>query len=62
MLGDTPYDVAAARNAGVDCVVLRCGGGWSDGDFAGAIAIYDDPADLLANWDASPFVDEDARR
>ena len=56
MLGDTPYDVAAARNAGVECVALRCGGRWTDGDFAGAIAIYDDPADLLARWDASPFV------
>jgi HAD superfamily hydrolase (TIGR01509 family) len=55
LLGDTPYDVAAARNAGVDCVALRCGGGWSDGDFAGAIALYDDPADLLASWGASPF-------
>ena len=55
MLGDTPYDVAAARNAGVECVALRCGGRWTDGDFAGAVAIYDDPADLLANWDSSPF-------
>jgi len=27
MLGDTPYDVAAARQAGVSCIVLRCGGG-----------------------------------
>jgi len=55
MLGDTPYDVAAARNAGVVCVALRCGGGWSDGDLIGAEAIYDDPADLLANWESSPF-------
>ena len=59
MLGDTPYDVAAARNAGVECVVLRCGGRWTDGDFAGALAIYDDPADLLANWDSSPFARSD---
>ena len=57
MLGDTPYDVAAARNAGVECVVLRCGGRWTDGDFAGAVAIYDDPADLLAQWDSSPYAD-----
>ena len=55
MVGDTPYDVTAAHHAGVDCIAFRCGGGWSDGDFAGAIAIYDDPADLLARWDASPF-------
>lgn len=55
LLGDTPYDVAAARNAGVECVVVRCGGRWTDGDFAGALAIYDDPADLLASWNDSPF-------
>ena len=55
MLGDTPYDVDASRRAGVACVVLRCGGGWSDDDFEGAAAIYDDPADLLAHWEASPF-------
>jgi len=58
MVGDTPYDVTAARNAGVDCIALRCGGGWSDGDFAGALAIYDDPADLLANWESSPLARE----
>lgn len=55
MIGDTPYDIEAARRAGVDTVALRCGGHWSDADLAGALAIYDDPADLLAQWDASPF-------
>lgn len=54
MLGDTPYDVAAARKAGVDIIALRCGG-WDDEDLHGAVAIYDDPADLLANYSASPF-------
>jgi HAD superfamily hydrolase (TIGR01509 family) len=52
MIGDTPYDVAAARSAGVRCVVFRCGG-WSDADLTGAIAIYDGPADLLARLDQS---------
>jgi len=55
MLGDTPYDVEACRRAGIPCVALRCGGWWSDVDFEGAAAIYDDPADLLAHWDESPF-------
>lgn len=55
MLGDTPYDVDACRRAGVACVALRCGGGWSDADFEAAAAIYDDPADLLAHWEESPF-------
>lgn len=54
VLGDTPYDVEAARRAGVRAVALRCGG-WSDGDLRGALAIYDDPDDLLASWEMSPF-------
>ncbi len=54
MLGDTPYDVEASRRAGVPCVALRCGG-WGDEDLKDAVAIYDDPADLLANYDRSPY-------
>jgi len=54
MLGDTPYDIQAAQRAGVSCVALRSGG-WPDHDLANAIAIYDDPADLLAHFDTSPF-------
>ena len=55
MLGDTPYDIAAARRAGVPAVVLRCGGWWNDDAFAEAAAIYKDPADLLASFDGSPL-------
>jgi HAD superfamily hydrolase (TIGR01509 family) len=54
MLGDTPYDIEAAKRAGVACVALRCGG-WDSDSLRGAIAIYDDPADLLAQFTASPF-------
>lgn len=54
MLGDTPYDVEASGRAGVRCVALRCGG-WGDGDLGGAVAVYDDPADLLARYGESPF-------
>jgi HAD superfamily hydrolase (TIGR01509 family) len=54
MLGDTPYDVQAASKAGVSIIALRCGG-WSDPDLKGAIAIYDDPADLLAHYAESPL-------
>lgn len=57
MIGDTPYDIAAARKAGVGTIALRCGGGWSDSDFEGALAIYDDPADLLARWPDSPLAE-----
>lgn len=55
LLGDTPYDVAAARAAGVATVALRCGGGWSDESFETAVAIYDDPGDLLRHYETSPF-------
>ena len=54
MLGDTPYDVEASGRAGVPCVALRCGG-WGDADLGGAVAVYDDPADLLARYGESPF-------
>jgi phosphoglycolate phosphatase-like HAD superfamily hydrolase len=46
MIGDTPYDIEAARGAGVATIALRCGG-WSDEKLEGAIAIYDDPKELL---------------
>lgn len=54
LLGDTPYDVEAGKRAGVGVVALRCGG-WGDADLAGAVAIDDDPADLFAHYDESPF-------
>jgi HAD superfamily hydrolase (TIGR01509 family) len=52
MLGDTPYDVEAARRAGVRIVAFRCGG-WDDDGLRGAAAIYDGPADLLSRYDGS---------
>lgn len=54
MLGDTPYDIEAAGRARVRTIGLRCGG-WDDAGLAGAVARYDDPADLLAHYDASPL-------
>lgn len=54
MLGDTPYDIEAAAGAGVSTIALRCGG-WTDPDLKGAVAIYEDPADLLAHFDHSPL-------
>lgn len=54
MLGDTPYDIEAAGRAHVQTVALRCGG-WTDEALSGAVAIYDNPADLLKRFDESPF-------
>lgn len=48
MLGDTRYDVEAAHRAGVRIIAVRCGGS-ADSELRGADAIYDDPADVLAN-------------
>jgi HAD superfamily hydrolase (TIGR01509 family) len=52
MVGDTPFDVEAARRAGVDTIFLRCGG---DERSEGAIAVYNSPQDLLEHLDESPL-------
>ncbi|WP_315790279.1 HAD family hydrolase [Fischerella sp. JS2] len=54
MLGDTPYDIKSANQAGVGVIALRCGG-FDDTALAGAKAIYNDPADLLAQYADSPL-------
>jgi HAD superfamily hydrolase (TIGR01509 family) len=54
MLGDTPYDVDAARAAGVGIVLVRCGG-WPFSERDGAVAVYDDPSAILSDFEASPF-------
>lgn len=59
MLADTPYDIEAAGKAGVGVIALRCGG-FDDGQLKDAIAIYDDPANLLAQYDSSPLAKEAA--
>jgi HAD superfamily hydrolase (TIGR01509 family) len=52
MIGDTPYDVEAALRAGVP-IIAFLSGGWLGSKLSGASAIYDGPADLLANYDTS---------
>ena len=52
MIGDTPYDIAAARSAGVRIIAFRSGG-WLDPDLSGAVEIYDGAWDLLARFDRS---------
>lgn len=54
LLGDTPYDVEAARRAGVATIAVRCGG-WDDDGLRGAVAVYDDPAHLLRELVRSPL-------
>lgn len=57
MIGDTAFDIEAAAKVGVKAIALRSGG-WSDSDLKGAIAIYNDPADLLAHLDTSPLASQ----
>jgi HAD superfamily hydrolase (TIGR01509 family) len=54
-VGDTPYDVEAARRAGVACWGVTCGGCHPDEGLraAGAAEVWRDPADLLAHLDAA---------
>jgi HAD superfamily hydrolase (TIGR01509 family) len=54
MLGDTPYDIEAARKCGAGTIAVRCGG-WDDASLVGAVAIYDGPADPLRRYDESPL-------
>jgi HAD superfamily hydrolase (TIGR01509 family) len=53
-VGDTIWDVRAARDAGLPCIALTCGGiSRAELADAGADEVYDDPADLLAHLDDS---------
>lgn len=56
VVGDTPYDAEAARNAGLRTVGVLSGG-FSEQALreAGCIAIYRDPEDLLRNYESSPL-------
>ena len=56
MVGDTPFDAAAAKGAGVACVGLTCGG-YPDAEAAlrtaGARLVYRDPAHVLGDLGAA---------
>lgn len=56
VIGDTPYDIEAARKAGIGTVAVLSGG-FPQAVLAGAgpIAIYDDVAALLADYRRSPL-------
>jgi HAD superfamily hydrolase (TIGR01509 family) len=57
VIGDSPWDAIAAGRLGVRTLGVLCGG-FPEGELrkAGCIAIYRDPADLLARLDESPIV------
>ena len=56
VVGDTPYDVEAAKRAQLPTIALLCGGFPEDELRAsGAVAVYRDVADLLASYQRSPL-------
>ena len=56
VVGDTRWDVEAANAAGLEVVGVLTGGTTRrELEEAGAVAVYDDVADLLANLDDSPL-------
>ena len=56
VVGDTPYDVEAARKCRIATIGVRSGG-FSDQSLldAGAVALYDDVATLLRDYSQSPL-------
>jgi HAD superfamily hydrolase (TIGR01509 family) len=56
MVGDSVWDVEAAKNAGMPAIAVRSGG-FGDDEIrdAGAIAIYDTPGDLQKALDDTPL-------
>ena len=56
VVGDTPYDAEAARNAGVKTVGVLSGGFTEQAlREAGCIAVYRDAEDLFRNYETSPL-------
>ena len=53
MIGDTPYDVEAALGAHVRLVGVLTGG-WTREELSGAVAVYENPADILYWYERSP--------
>ncbi|MEO7731254.1 MAG: HAD family hydrolase [Kofleriaceae bacterium] len=54
LIGDTPYDVEACRQASVDATGVTSGG-FALADLRGAVAVFAGAADLLARWQSSPL-------
>jgi phosphoglycolate phosphatase-like HAD superfamily hydrolase len=55
-IGDTPYDIEAAKKIELPVIGVLCGG-FSEQALRdeGALAIFSDPADLLENYYRSPL-------
>ena len=56
VVGDTPYDVIAAKKAGMRAIAVLCGGFPRESlEEAGALAIFQSPSELLLRYEETPF-------
>jgi HAD superfamily hydrolase (TIGR01549 family) len=57
MIGDTPWDIEAARKAGLDTLAVLTGGAYSERELrdAGAVAVFESVAELRSRLDDTPL-------
>ena len=62
VIGDTPYDVLAARRAGIEAIAVLSGG-FAREELAsyGPVAIYESVADLEGDYETSPIAHDERR-
>jgi HAD superfamily hydrolase (TIGR01509 family) len=60
MIGDTPWDVHAARRAGVDTIAVLTGGfAIEELEQSGAVQVFESVVELCQGLDGTPFTDAD---
>ncbi len=57
LVGDTPWDVEAARKAGLETIAVLTGGAYSEQELrdAGAVAVFESVTELKAGLDETPL-------
>jgi len=57
MVGDAPYDIEAARKAGIETIAVLTGGAYSEAELrdAGAIAVFESVGELQGRLDETPL-------
>jgi HAD superfamily hydrolase (TIGR01509 family) len=57
MVGDTPWDVEAARKAGLQTIAVLTGGAYSEAELreAGAVAVFESVRELQGHLDQTPL-------
>jgi HAD superfamily hydrolase (TIGR01549 family) len=57
LVGDTPWDIEAARKAGIPTIAVLTGGAYSEAELrdAGAVAVFESVAELKDRLDETPL-------